>query len=228
MLTVSITILARGPAMLAKDRVNETCSAILDAAIELFTANGFEATPMDAIAVAAKVAKGTLYYHYASKEGIVNAIVERDAAAVEAKLASIEADVGLGFVEKFAASITAMTELIIASFSKLHRMKYIDIRDKTLQAMVEHCAPHFARIFEKGNTAGLCRVEYPLEYAEILLASSQALLAPRAGVENFPRRINALVRLSSLAFRMDTETFAQIYKPLEDYAASLPELSEED
>ena len=147
--------------MLLKDRVNETCSAILDAAIELFTANGFEATPMDAIAVAAKVAKGTLYYHYGSKEGIVNAIVERDAAAVEARLASIEADAGLGFVEKFAAFVTALMDLIVASFLKLHRMKYIDIRDKTLRAMVEHCAPHLARIFENGNTAGLSGSSIP-------------------------------------------------------------------
>ena len=176
---------------------------------------------MDAIAVAAEVAKGTLYYHYASKEGIVDALVEREAAAVEARLASFETDLGLGFVEKFAASVGALTDLIIASFSKLHKMKYIDISDKTLRAIVAHCASHFARILEQGNTAGLCRVEYPLEFAEILLASIQSLLAPESGVENFPRRIKALVRLSALAFGMDIEIVAHIYGPLEDYAASL-------
>ena len=211
-----------------KDRISETSEAIMDAAIELFTTNGFEATPMDAIAVAADVAKGTLYYHFASKEGIVNAIVERDAAAVEARLATIEADAGMGFVEEFAASVAATTELICASFLKLHQMKFIDIRYKTQRAMVEHCAPHFARIFEKGNAAGLCHVEYPLEYAEILLASSQSLFAPRKGVEDFSRRIKALVRLSALAFGMDTEVFAQIYKPLEVFAESLAELKKED
>jgi AcrR family transcriptional regulator len=207
--------------MLLKERTNETRSAILDAAIGLFTAKGFETTPMDEIAVAANVAKGTLYYHYDSKEGIVNAIVERDAATVEAKLAPIEADIGLGFAEKFASSIAAITDLLVASFSKLHRMKYIDIRDKTLRAIVEHCAPHFARIFEQGNAAGICRVEYPLDYAEILLASTQSLLSPSAGVENFKRRIKALARLSALAFGMDPETVGQIYKPLEAFAESL-------
>jgi len=210
-----------------KDRVSETSGAIMDAAIELFTTKGFEATPMDAIAVAANVAKGTLYYHFASKEGIVNAIVERDAAAVEARLVAIEAD-GLGFVEEFTASVAATAELIGASFMKLHRMKFIDFRDKTQRAMIVHCAPHFARIFEKGDAAGLCRVEYPLEYAEILLASSQFLFVPRNGVENFPRRIKALVKVSALAFGMDTEVFAQIYKPLEVFAASMAEIKAED
>ena len=106
---------------------------------------------MDAIAVAAKVAKGTLYYHYASKEGIVNAIVERDAAAVEAKLASIEADAGLGFVEKFAAFVTALMDLIVASFLKLHRMKYIDIRDKTLRAIVVIALPTWLAFLKKAT-----------------------------------------------------------------------------
>ncbi|HYW84647.1 MAG TPA: hypothetical protein VFB30_15400, partial [Spirochaetia bacterium] len=111
---------------------------------------------------------------------------------------------------------------------KLHRMKFIDFRDKTQRAMIVHCAPHFARIFEKGDAAGLCRVEYPLEYAEILLASSQFLFVPRNGVENFPRRIKALVKVSALAFGMDTEVFAQIYKPLEVFAASMAEIKAED
>jgi len=211
-----------------KDRTSETCNAILDAAIELFTANGFETTPMDAIAVAAKVAKGTLYYHFSSKEGIVNAIVERDAAAVEARLSSITADANLGVVEKFSAYVLALTELLAVSFSKLHRMKYIDIRDKTLRAMVEHCAPYFARIFEAGNVAGVCHVEYPLEYAEILLSSSQLLLAPRAGPENIPRRIKALVGISALALGMDARILEEIYAPLESYAASLAERVSED
>ena len=177
--------------MVGKDRANETRSAILDAAIELFTTNGFETTQMDAIAIAAKVAKGTLYYHFASKEGIVDAIVERDATTVETRLAEIESRDGLGFVEKLGASVATMTELLRTTYSTIHRMKNIDIRDKTLWAMVKHCAPHFTRILEEGKRAGLCGVAFPSEYAEIFLASSQFLLAPEFGTEKLTRRIKA-------------------------------------
>ena len=99
--------------------------SLISSEIVTFSTNGFEVTPMDAISAAANVAKGTLSYNFDSKEGIVNAIVERDAVAVEARLASIETDLKLGFVDKFTASVGDMTELIVASYLKLHRMKYI-------------------------------------------------------------------------------------------------------
>lgn len=51
-------------------------SAIKAAALELFVEQGFEAASMDAIAVAAKVSKGTLYARYASKEPLFRAILE--------------------------------------------------------------------------------------------------------------------------------------------------------
>jgi AcrR family transcriptional regulator len=201
-------------------QVQDTRDAILDAAIELFITEGFEATPMDSIAASANVAKGTLYYHFASKEGIVNAVVERYAAAMDARLAIVEMDAKLSFMEKLSAAVSAMEELNTIHFSKLHRMKYIDIHKKTLRAMVEHCAPYFARIIEEGNRAGHCNVEYPFEYAEIVLAASQFLLDPEAGVENFPRRIKALSQLSASVFGVDAEVFERIYKPLQGDAAS--------
>jgi AcrR family transcriptional regulator len=207
------------------ERSTETQSAILDAAIELFSTNGFEVTPMESISTAANVAKGTLYYHFDSKEGIVDAIVERDAVIVEGRLGAIETDTQLNFIDKATAAIGAMTELISASFSKLRKMKFIDIFDKTQMAMVSHCALSFARILEQGNASGQCQLEYPLEYAEIILASSQALLEPRTGPAVARRRIRALIGLSALALGMDLEIVRRIYKPLESYGETLPEVS---
>jgi AcrR family transcriptional regulator len=204
------------------EKSQDTQNTILDAAIELFISEGFEKTPMDGIASAAKVAKGTLYYHFASKEGIVDAIVERYAADIEKRLASIASNSALGFVEKLGQVGSAIEELNTAHFSKLHRMKYIDIHRKTLKAMVEHCAPHLASIIEEGNREGPCSVEYPLEYAQIVLAASQYLLDPEYGVENLPRRIKALARLSASIFGMDSEVFEKIYGVAENDAMTPP------
>jgi len=111
---------------LVKERTTETQSAILDAAIELFSTNGFEVTPMDAISAAANVAKGTLYYHFDSKEGIVNVIVERDAVAVEVRLASIETDLKLSFFDKFTASVGA--DLLIHEVTNKTLALHINIK----------------------------------------------------------------------------------------------------
>lgn len=54
-----------------------TNDTILDAAVKVFAKKGFEQTSVDDIAAAAKVAKGTLYYHFDSKDAILVNLVER-------------------------------------------------------------------------------------------------------------------------------------------------------
>lgn len=49
-------------------------SAILDAAIGEFLANGFDGASMDRIAARAGVSKRTIYDHFSSKDGLVRAI----------------------------------------------------------------------------------------------------------------------------------------------------------
>ncbi|MBV1686688.1 TetR/AcrR family transcriptional regulator [Novosphingobium sp. G106] len=58
------------------ERVAAIDSAIKATALDLFVELGFEAASMDAIAVAAKVSKGTLYARYESKEPLFRAILE--------------------------------------------------------------------------------------------------------------------------------------------------------
>ena len=177
---------------------------------------------MDAIAADAHVAKGTLYYQFNSKEGIVDAIVERDAEAIRAHLDHIEADSESGFIDKLAALIGAMTELITASYLKIGKMKYIDILDKTLRSMVLYCAPPFARVLEQGKKEGMCAIEYPLEYAEIFLACTQALFPAKAGLLNSIRRMEALVSFSALLLGMDKASVEHSFMPFINYAKSLP------
>lgn len=62
--------------------------AILAAAREHFLTLGFDATPMEAVAAAAGIAKGTLYSRYPTKEALLNAVV---ADRVEAWSAAAEA-----------------------------------------------------------------------------------------------------------------------------------------
>lgn len=52
-------------------------SAIFEAALELFAAHGYEKATMDGIAAKAKVAKGTIFYHYKSKEELFNHMIKR-------------------------------------------------------------------------------------------------------------------------------------------------------
>jgi AcrR family transcriptional regulator len=76
------------------ERRATTTAAILASARALFAERGFEGASIDDIALAAGVAKGAVYHHYASKEAIFLEVldaVHRDVAAVEpsAELAGV-------------------------------------------------------------------------------------------------------------------------------------------
>jgi AcrR family transcriptional regulator len=61
----------------ADRRTARTTSAILDSAERLFRELGYHATTIEQIAQGADVAVGTVYFHFASKEGLYLALVER-------------------------------------------------------------------------------------------------------------------------------------------------------
>ncbi|BDG10759.1 TetR/AcrR family transcriptional regulator [Anaeromyxobacter paludicola] len=59
---------------MARPLSDEKRSALLDAAIDLFSENGIDATPTAAISKAAGVAEGSLFTYFRSKDGLVNAL----------------------------------------------------------------------------------------------------------------------------------------------------------
>lgn len=69
--------------------MNKTKRAIFDSAIKVFSNSGYNGATMDIIAADAGVAKGTLYYHFKSKEEIFNFIIEQGMAAIKEKIESI-------------------------------------------------------------------------------------------------------------------------------------------
>jgi TetR/AcrR family transcriptional regulator len=72
-----------GPATRQERRKQRTAAAILDAAESLFLDVGYQASTVDQIAERADVALGTLYAHFAGKEGVYAALVARAVDTVE-------------------------------------------------------------------------------------------------------------------------------------------------
>src|SRR5690348_11444954 len=63
---------------------------LVDAALQLFATRGYSATPVDAIAKAAGVSVGLLYYHFADKHTLLRAIFERSLGDVGQTFAAAE------------------------------------------------------------------------------------------------------------------------------------------
>jgi AcrR family transcriptional regulator len=80
-------MIIHSPGVLEEERAGSTTrEVILTAALELFAERGFYGTSMPALAERAKVAAGTPYRHFESKEELVNAVYRRCKAELVASL----------------------------------------------------------------------------------------------------------------------------------------------
>jgi len=80
----------------ASIRASATSDRILDVALDAFGTRGYEATSLDALAAELGITKQTILYWFGSKDGVLEAVVDRSAlalaGALEAALAAAEPD----------------------------------------------------------------------------------------------------------------------------------------
>lgn len=61
-----------------QERAQVTLAAILQAAATVFAESGYARTTLDGVAVEAGVTKGALYFHFASKQALANAVIAEE------------------------------------------------------------------------------------------------------------------------------------------------------
>lgn len=150
---------------------------ILDAAQHLFTAKGVHATSMEDILKEVGIAKGTLYYHFRSKEEILRAIIERITLRVVDRARAIADEDGPAIATFLAILATTRVEdpeLELAE--RLHAPGNAEFHILTIVEMVRHLTPVLTEVVERGVRQGVFTTEYPRESVEILLTSAWTLL----------------------------------------------------
>jgi AcrR family transcriptional regulator len=119
--------------MLDKDEVKE---AIVNVARHIFSRFGFKKTTMDEIAVASRKGKSSIYYYFASKEEIFQAVVEKEASILKQELikAISEADsptqklkahvlVRMGTMEKLANFYSAIKDDYLSHLDFIEKIR---------------------------------------------------------------------------------------------------------
>src|SRR5690606_15149147 len=69
-----------------RERTGATRAALMAAARALFIEKSYAETATPEIVAAAGVTRGALYHHFADKQALFNAVVEREAAEVAAEI----------------------------------------------------------------------------------------------------------------------------------------------
>lgn len=129
---------------------------ITAAAIKVFGKKGFEATRADDIAAAAKIAKGTLYLYFKSKEAIYTAALAHSIRELGAEIEQRSAGAS-GFRDKLATAIRVRLEFW-PQHEAIYRLLLTVGREPKLRKqtneLLRNAQASFLAIFAEGVEAG--------------------------------------------------------------------------
>jgi AcrR family transcriptional regulator len=150
---------------------------ILDAAEKLFAERGYEAATVNDILDAVKIAKGTFYYYFKSKEEVLDALIDRRISEGVGKAQEIIAS-PLPPVQKLLAIMMAQKpqNQIQEDFNAvLHEKDNAKMHQKSITQYVLRLSPCLGKVVKEGIEAGIFSTPFPNESAEILLIAGLVL-----------------------------------------------------
>ncbi len=151
---------------------DERKSEILDIAETLFTQNGFDDTSTNAILEAAGIARGTLYYHFKSKEEIMDAVIERHSRRLLAAAKEIAGDKSKSVYERIVESVMALKldQSGQGVIEHIHRPQNALMHQKVQRSILNGLTPILAEMIREGIESDLFHTPFPYECMEMLVA----------------------------------------------------------
>lgn len=159
-------------------KADERKDEILDVAENLFITKGYAHTTIKAIIQEIGIAKGTFYYYFSSKEGVMDAVVIRFVDKAVKDATRIVTDTRLTAPEKLFHIIMGQmpqTPEKDHMIEELHQVDNAEIHQKSLVESITQLTPVFTQVIEQGIEEGYFHTSYPKETIEFLLVSSQFL-----------------------------------------------------
>ena len=153
----------------AEERRNE----ILDAADELFGQKGFDGTSTNDILEKVGIARGTLYYHFKSKEDIMDALIERYNVRLLSTAQKIAADRSIPMNERILRVVMSLNisggsgrEII----EHIHKPQNALMHHKIQKVILNGVTPILTGIIREGIEQGLFHTPFPYECMEMIMA----------------------------------------------------------
>lgn len=150
---------------------------IVKAARTLFQSNGYNQTSMQDVIDTLGIAKGTVYYYFASKEDLLEAVVDDIIdESVERMQKMIDESSGNALeILRLLVSAGNMTDDNDRVLLEMHCRSNYEMHGRLLATAILKQAPFYARLFEQGCKEGIFQTDTPLETAEFILTAVQYL-----------------------------------------------------
>ncbi len=188
----------------------------IDHAAELFSEFGFEHTSVSDIVKKTGVAQGTFYYHFKSKEEILDAVIEREVATIAARAdAACRKTIGSA-VRK----LQVVLEIVLSHsydervfIGQLYQKKYWSILEVLDKKYKQAFIPLLSEIIVEGNHEGTMHVEYVDETISILLFSLDSLfdsIVISSNIEEIKHKAVILEKLIIRILGIEDETLTLV------------------
>lgn len=151
----------------AEERKNE----ILDVAERLFGTKGFDSTSTSDILNEIGIARGTLYYHFKSKEDILDAMISRMMGRLIEKAETIVAQKNIPVLQRLTMMMLSLNvgednfgqELL----KQMHKPQNALMHQKMEKSLLSGMNPIITGLIKEGIEQGICQTNYPEEAAEM-------------------------------------------------------------
>jgi AcrR family transcriptional regulator len=181
-----------------KDRSDATTTQLIDAARGLFIERGYAETSTPDIVAAAGVTRGALYHHFADKQALFRAVVEREAETVAAAIEAAAPD-----DLRPRDALVAGGEAYLAAMAEAGRTRLLLLDGPAVLGRAEMDAidlRHGTRTLREGIAAAMrggAMRKLPVDEVTMLLSSAfdRAALAIDGGArpENYRTALAALI-----------------------------------
>lgn len=145
---------------------------ILDAAEKLFAAKGFDNTSTGDILDAVGIARGTLYYHFKSKEDILDGVIERITDRLMCDAGDIVRQKELPVLERLTKAILSLnveSKIGHEIMEQVHRPQNALMHQKMQTALLTGINPILTELIEEGNQQGIFHTQYPEATVEMII-----------------------------------------------------------
>lgn len=151
----------------AEERRNE----ILDVAERLFGTKGFDSTSTSDILNEIGIARGTLYYHFKSKEEILDATISRMMDCLIEKAKAIVEQKDIPVLQRLTMMMLSLNvsdgafgqELL----KQMHKPQNALMHQKMERCLLSSINPIITGLINEGMEQGICQTDYPEEVAEM-------------------------------------------------------------
>ena len=152
----------------AQERKNE----ILDVAGRLFAQKGYDSTSTNDILEEIGIARGTLYYHFKSKEDILDAMIDRMMGQMLMQAKAVAGQNEVPVQRRLTMIIQALQirggpgdEIM----EQIHKPQNALMHQNIQNRLLTELNPLLTGLIEEGIAQGICQTDYPEEVVEMTL-----------------------------------------------------------